>query len=156
MPIDVTQPPDNQQFPTFPAALRAILTQINNSYAVVPIQFEKAGVLAVAMDVSPQKLIQIDLNEPPVILAIVAHVKTAPATQPVIVDVNKNGVSVFTNQANRPTIAVGQNLSAEMLPDVTALGQNDVLTIDIDQVGVGPAGSDLVVAIRTKVGTVYA
>jgi hypothetical protein len=75
-------------------------------------------------------------------------VGTAPTGAALIVDVNKNGTTIFTTQANRPTIAAGANIGGPgTAPDVTSLVAGDYLTIDIDQVGSTVAGSDLVVSV---------
>jgi hypothetical protein len=62
------------------------------------------------------------------------------------VDVNKNGTTIFTTQANRPTIAIGAN-TALGTPDITALAQNDYLTFDVDQIGSTVAGANLTVQV---------
>lgn len=73
---------------------------------------------------------------------------TAPAGAAIIVDVNKNGTTIYTTQANRPTIAAGtQTGGPGSAPDVTALSAGDYLSVDIDQVGSGTAGSDLTVSV---------
>ena len=73
---------------------------------------------------------------------------TAPTGASLIVDVNKNGTTIFTTQANRPTIAAGANSGGPgTAPDVASLVAGDYLTIDIDQVGSTVAGSDLVVSV---------
>lgn len=41
------------------------------------------------------------------IVRVDATVGTAPTGAAAIFDVNKNGTTIFTNQANRPTIAIG-------------------------------------------------
>ena len=76
---------------------------------------------------------------------------TAPTGQAILVDVNKNGVTLFTTQANRPTIAAAafQDVS-EAVPDVTAIAAGDYLTVDIDQVGSAVLGADLTVNIRWR------
>ena len=51
------------------------------------------------------------------------------------------------NQANRPTITAGTQDDLSSIPDITALVVNDILTCDIDQVGVSP-GAGLVVQVR--------
>jgi hypothetical protein len=76
-----------------------------------------------------------------------AMVGTAPTGAAVIVDVNKNGTTIFTTQANRPQIAVSTNGDASGTPDVTALTNGDYLTVDVDQVGSTIAGSDLTVSV---------
>ncbi|HEX6257920.1 MAG TPA: hypothetical protein VFZ48_00405 [Candidatus Saccharimonadales bacterium] len=73
---------------------------------------------------------------------------TAPTGADIIVDINKNGTTIFTTQANRPTIAAGANSGGPgATPNVTALAAGDYITVDIDQVGSTVAGSDLVVSI---------
>jgi hypothetical protein len=81
------------------------------------------------------------------IVKVRASVGTAPTGAAVIVDVNKNGTTIFTTQANRPTIAVGAN-TATGTPQVTALAAGDYLTVDIDQIGSTVAGSDLTVQVQ--------
>lgn len=82
------------------------------------------------------------------ITSVRASVGTAPTGASLIVDVNKNGTTIFTNQANRPTIAAGTNSDLANEIDVTALVQGDYLTVDVDQVGSTTAGSNLTVVIE--------
>lgn len=82
------------------------------------------------------------------IIGVRLMVGTAPTGASVIVDVNKNGTTIFTTQANRPTIAVSANAGGPgATPNVTSLVAGDYLTVDIDQVGSTVAGSDLTVSI---------
>jgi hypothetical protein len=75
-------------------------------------------------------------------------VGTAPAGSAILVDVNKNGTTIYTTQANRPTIAAGANAGGPgATPDVTTLAAGDYLTVDVDQIGSGTPGSDLTVTI---------
>ncbi len=77
----------------------------------------------------------------------------APASQSVLVDVNKwDGAAfttIYTTQGNRPSIGVGLQQGARAVSDVTALVVGDMLTVDIDQIGAGatPTDFDLVVTI---------
>lgn len=61
-----------------------------------------------------------------------------PANLDVIVDINKNGSSLFTTQGNRPKVAAGAFVGNIALPDTTTVAAGDYLTFDRDQVG-GPA-----------------
>ncbi len=75
-------------------------------------------------------------------------VGTAPTGSDLIVDVNKNGTTIYTTQGNRPTIAAAANAGGPgVTPDVTTLVAGDYLTIDIDQIGSSVAGSDLTVSV---------
>lgn len=70
-------------------------------------------------------------------------IDTAPGTQSILTDLNKNGVSVFTTQANRPAIAAAANDSGEVTNmDITSFVNGDYITWDIDQRGIAPFGSD--------------
>lgn len=79
---------------------------------------------------------------------VIAGVGTAPTGAPILIDVNRNGTTIFTTQANRPTIAVSTNSDTASVPDVTAVAAGQYLTIDIDQVGSGVTGADLVVTVE--------
>jgi hypothetical protein len=81
------------------------------------------------------------------IVSVSATVGTAPTGTTLIVDVHKNGTTIFTTQANRPTIAISANVSSTATPDVVAIAAGDYLTVDVDQIGSGTAGSNLVVTI---------
>lgn len=79
---------------------------------------------------------------------VTCTVGTAPTGASLIVDVNVNGLTIFTTQANRPTVAAGAQDDLASAPDLVNVAQDDVLTIEIDQVGSTVTGSDLVVQVR--------
>lgn len=59
-------------------------------------------------------------------------VETAPgAGKTLTVDVNLTGVTIFTTQANRPSVT-GSSKNANGTPDMVYLSKNDELTMDID------------------------
>lgn len=71
-----------------------------------------------------------------VITGVYFSVGTAPTSTPIIVDFNMNGTTIFTDQGNRPQIAVSgfySGVSTNM--DVTAVPAGGYLTVDIDQIG---------------------
>jgi hypothetical protein len=61
---------------------------------------------------------------------------TAGSSSDTIVDLHKNGTTMYTTQANRPTInfADGDRKVQATLPDVLAVAAGDILTMDIDQI----------------------
>ncbi len=73
--------------------------------------------------------------------------KTAPTGAAIIVDVHKNGTSIFTNPANRPQVAAGQTTGQTTVIDVSSWGADEYLTVEIDQVGSAVKGEDLVVHV---------
>lgn len=82
-----------------------------------------------------------------VIEQVRASVNGAPTGSSILVDVNKNGTTIFTTQSNRPTIAVSTNTDLADAINVTTFASGDYLTADVDQIGSGTAGSDLTVQV---------
>lgn len=82
---------------------------------------------------------------------------SAPASTPVIVDVNKYDAqaatptwdTIYPTQANRPRVGVGESFGDRTVPDYTMLYEGDALSVDIDQIGGGatPTDNDLVVTV---------
>ena len=88
------------------------------------------------------------------IISVRAHLDTAPTGAAFVIDVNKNGTTLFTTQANRPTIAIAGTESTSTLPDVVSVAAGDRLSIDVDVIGSSVAGSDLYVTVSIKRATV--
>lgn len=65
----------------------------------------------------------------------------APTGADAIFDVNKNGVTLFTTQGNRPRVAAGSTIGALAVPDIVSVVAGDVITVDVDQIGSTLAGS---------------
>jgi hypothetical protein len=67
------------------------------------------------------------------ILSVRATVETAPSGGSVVIDVNKNGTTIFTTQSNRPTITTGNLTSGTVTNmDVTTVAAGDYITVDVD------------------------
>lgn len=82
------------------------------------------------------------------ISAVAISCGTSPTGASIIVDINKNGTTIFTTQANRPAIAASGHASGKVTNmDVTSLADGDYITIDVDQIGSTIAGSDLSVQV---------
>ena len=78
-------------------------------------------------------------------------VKTAPTDAAIIVDINKNGTSLWAStQANRPQIAADATEGESTSFDTTTATDDDVLIPDIDQVGAGDAGELLAIMLWYK------
>ncbi len=84
------------------------------------------------------------------LLGVRASVSTngAPTGSSVVVDVHKNGITVFTTQGNRPEIVAAGVVSSNEVPDVTAVAADDYLTVNIDEIGSTLPGSNLTVVIE--------
>jgi hypothetical protein len=70
-------------------------------------------------------------------------VDTAPTGASLIIDVHKNGTTMYTTQGNRPTITATNTSATATLPDITAIALGDKITLEIDQVGSTVAGANL-------------
>jgi len=113
--------------------------------------FAVVGTLAVGTDKAPTILAPCTLT----IVKVKLVVKTAPSGAAIIVDVNKNGITIFTTQANRPQITAGQYTGDSGTPNVTNLAEGDKLIIDIDQIGSTIAGADLTVEVVAEQAVVF-
>jgi len=82
------------------------------------------------------------------IRSVAAFLGTAPSGNSLIVDVKKNGATIFATTANRPTILPGNFFGLSGAPDTKLLEVTDFLTVAVSQIGSGVAGSDLVVQVR--------
>jgi len=81
------------------------------------------------------------------IRSVTTAVTTAPTGTTLICDVNVAGTTIFTTQANRPTIAISgfSDNSADIAAGTFAAG--DVISVDVDQVGSSVAGANLSVLV---------
>jgi len=78
-------------------------------------------------------------------------VDTVPSGGGILCDLNINGVSIYTNQGNRPGIPEAQTTVMAMPPDVSSINQGDKLTLDIDSVGITTPGSNLSLTVLCEV-----
>lgn len=76
------------------------------------------------------------------------RLKNAPSGSAIILDINKNGSTIWSNQDNRIQIADGALTGLQTVFNTTSLAVDDYLTIDVDQIGSTFGGSDLTIAIR--------
>lgn len=135
-----------------PAAASAITTaMIIDKRTPVPgfetVRMGKSGTLTTGVGVTP-----FTAARGRTIVGVYLAANTAPTGAAILVDINKNGTTIFTTQANRPTIAVAAKASTTIaIPDVTAVtALSDLITADIDQVGSTIAGADLTIAIMWR------
>jgi hypothetical protein len=84
------------------------------------------------------------------IVKVNTYLDTAPTDASFIVDVNKNGTTIFTTQSARPTTLTTTKASTVGTPAVTTVAAGDRLTLDIDQIGSSVAGSDLYAVVHLK------
>jgi hypothetical protein len=78
-------------------------------------------------------------------------VDATPVGADLIIDLNINGTTAYTMQANRPTIAAGNTSAIATLPDITSIAAGDKISLDIDQIGSTTAGENLAITIICEV-----
>lgn len=76
---------------------------------------------------------------------------TAPTGADLLVDVNVEGATAFSAQAGRPKLVAGQK-TGSAVPAQAGLPVNvppgGVVTVDVDQIGSGVAGSDITIEVE--------
>ena len=85
------------------------------------------------------------------ITGIRANVTAAPTGADLIIDINKNGTTLYTTQGNRPTILATETSETATLPDITSISLGDIISVDIDQIGSTVAGENLSVLLICEV-----
>jgi len=106
--------------------------------------FTIVGTLVTGTSLAPRLIAPFALT----IIKAFARVKTAPTGADLIVDVNKNGTSIWnTNQSNRLKITATNSSGSQTAFDTTSLAEGDYIDLDVDQVGSTIAGADLTVEL---------
>jgi hypothetical protein len=86
------------------------------------------------------------------IVGVNVTVSVAPTGATAIFDVNVNGTTIYTTQANRATIAISGTESTEAAaPEAAGVVNGDLISLDTDQIGSSTAGSNAAVCVRIKV-----
>lgn len=87
---------------------------------------------------------------PCVIESVAVTVTTVPTGAAILVDVNKNGTTIYGTQGNRPSIAISGTAATVGAHSVTTATTGDIMTIDVDQIGSTIAGANLVASIAFR------
>ena len=115
------------------------------AYSKNALQFFIGGDLAVGVDLAAHSMPDNAITH----IKAKLIVKDAPTGQALIVDINQNGGSIFA-APNRPQIAAGATSGESVVFAVAGGVQNDLYTIDVDQVGNINPGEDLTVLLWFK------
>jgi hypothetical protein len=76
------------------------------------------------------------------------HVKTAPTDADLIFDINVNGTTIWSTQANRLTIAASATSGTQTTFNTTSVTDGQIITMDIDQVGSTIPGANATVLLE--------
>lgn len=107
--------------------------------------FTTVGNLAVGVNVTQVKLVA---RVAGTLTEAFAYVGTAPTGTKLILDVNKNGTTIFSG--TKLEIAIAAQTGTQAGFTSAALVPGDVLSIDVDQVGSVTPGADLTVHLVAK------
>ena len=118
------------------------------SSAILPtFVFTVIGNLSTGTSVTPIVIVPANLT----IIKAYAVVKTAPGGASILIDINKNGTSIWNvTQANRLAILATATTGVQTAFDTTQLTDGDQLTIDIDQVGSVTSGADITIELKCE------
>jgi hypothetical protein len=122
------------------AGVERLLTHATEAYT-----FSVTGTVAVATGKS-----RIYLEGNYTVETIRAAVNTAPTGAALIVDVKKNGTTLYTGGTGRPSIAAAGFSANGNSPAVATFQAGDYMTVDVAQVGSTVAGADLTVTVRLR------
>lgn len=112
--------------------------------AIKQMIFFVAGAAAVGTNVT----LRLKIGFAGTIVKARAYAKTAPVGSNLIFDVNKNGTTIWSTQANRLKVTAGNNEDTDITAfNTTTFAADDVFTVDIDQIGSTTAGSDISIEI---------
>jgi hypothetical protein len=79
-----------------------------------------------------------------------ASVNTAPTGASILVDIHKNGSTIWSTQGKRAAILATANTGTQNNFDVSAFTSGDYFTLDVDQIGSTIAGAKLTVRMKVK------
>lgn len=83
------------------------------------------------------------------IIGCTAVVGTAPTGAALILDLQKDGASLYTTVGNRPTVPISAIESGVVTaPDIKTFSAGDTLALNVVQVGSTVAGADLDVTVE--------
>jgi hypothetical protein len=113
---------------------------------IEPYAFSYNG--AVTAKVGTSKLVMATAG---VIESVSVHANTAPTVATLIVDVNRNDVTIYGTQGNRPTVAIGAKTATGGAASNGTFAAGDVLSVDVDQPGTNTADVTVLVRYRRTV-----
>lgn len=88
-----------------------------------------------------------EMGRPLSIVAVGVDAKLIPTGADLVLDVNTNGTTIFTDQSHRPRIPAGGSSGGATVIDRPVFAPNDVLTVDVDEIGTVTAGGHLTVTV---------
>lgn len=130
-----------------------LATRVAEEFNGVREELDDKSILAIMYTIPGELVVQIGTVRLPIthngtLLNVAIALGAAPNTDDVVMDLNKNGTTMFAS--GKPTITSGSTESLTNLPTTTAIAAGDFLTVDLDEVGTAYPGADLVVVISYR------
>lgn len=107
--------------------------------------FSRPGMLAVGEGET-----ELPMEDSYEIVSVGVYAKTVPVGSSAVLDVKKNGASIYGTPANRPTISAGSHSATIGAHSVLDLAPGDTLRVDTVSVGATTAGGDVSVSVRLR------
>jgi hypothetical protein len=141
--LDTTSKVPIAQVPTGATSTTVALGMHTHTIKLALTSFSKNGALNVSTGTA-----RLPIEDAYTIIGTRLNVGTAPTGSNLVLDILKNGSTIYTTTSNRPFITAGSNSGGPgATPDVTSLVAGDYITVNILQVGSTIAGSDLTVSV---------
>ena len=124
-------------------------TSVRSDHPVTQ-SFNAEGILAVVSGAMGAYIVAVESG---VLDSVYMYVDNPGTAGQTVVDVNKNGTTVFTDQSMRPVVVYNDSdKKYEAYPSVSGLVKGDILTFDIDTVASGAAGLTIAPIITPILG----
>lgn len=147
----VSAPPAENGIPTGGAAKQILAKSSANNYAAEWVSDIRGIAFYIDGDLTTSLKASIIAPCALEIINVKASAGTAPTGADLILDIHKNGTTIFTTQTNRPTITAGETSEDSQAPDVIAVAAGDLISLQLDQIGSTVAGADLSVTVVCEV-----
>lgn len=131
-----------------PYILQATLTAIIRRLYISYLTFDVNGALSTGAQQGGTRVI----SNPNLLTQIYIYLKTPGVAGETIIDINKNGTSIFADPGDRPHIPYNDVNKFDEAPVSVALTKDDKLTIDIDQIATGAADLSVIMHLDTYTG----
>lgn len=138
---------------SFTPNTKAESAQVNSNFSAIngilrpTFEIPINGTLTVGIDLTPYIIVPQNMT----IIKAYARVKTSPTGAAILIDINKNGTTIWSTQSNRLTIADAGLSATQTSFNITSLSEGDYLSFDVDQVGSTTPGQDLTIALKCSV-----
>lgn len=128
--------------------LQAVITGIIRNLYISYLTFDVYGTLTQEIQIGGTRVI----SNPNLLSQIYIYLKNTGSSGETIIDINKNGTSIFTSPSQRPHIPYNDINKFDEASVSVALTKDDIITIDIDQIATGSSDLSVILHLDTYSG----